>query len=78
MTCRARLDAECVLCEYAAPRGGQIIVLGNSLAGYAQTKSGRRVVFMIAVGNVPIRTVEAFYSVVADQARMVVAIHRSL
>jgi D-alanyl-D-alanine carboxypeptidase/D-alanyl-D-alanine-endopeptidase (penicillin-binding protein 4) len=57
---------------------GQIIVLGNSLAGYAQTRSGRHVVFMIAVGNVPIRRAEAFFAVVADQARMVVAIHRDL
>lgn len=51
----------------------QIIVLGNSLAGYAQTKSGRHVVFMIAVGNVPISTPEEFLTVTDDQARMVVA-----
>ncbi len=57
---------------------GQILVLGNSLAGYAQTKGGRRVVFMIAVGNVPINTPTAFLKVVNDQARMVVAIQQSL
>src|SRR5215211_5595864 len=34
--------------------GGHALVLGNSLAGYAETVSGRRVVFMIAVGNVPV------------------------
>lgn len=57
---------------------GQIIVLGNSLAGYAETRGGRRVVFMIAVGNVPIPTPEAFLAVTDDQARMVVAIQQDL
>jgi D-alanyl-D-alanine carboxypeptidase len=57
---------------------GQILVLGNSLAGYAETRSGRRVVFMIAVGNVPTRTPEAFLAIVNDQARMVVAIQQDL
>jgi D-alanyl-D-alanine carboxypeptidase/D-alanyl-D-alanine-endopeptidase (penicillin-binding protein 4) len=57
---------------------GQIIVLGNSLAGYAQTRRGRRVVFMIAVGNVPVPTAEAFLAVTDDQARMVVAIQQDL
>jgi D-alanyl-D-alanine carboxypeptidase/D-alanyl-D-alanine-endopeptidase (penicillin-binding protein 4) len=52
---------------------GQIIVLGNSLAGYAEAKSGRRIVFMIAVGNVPISTPAVFATITADQARMVVA-----
>jgi D-alanyl-D-alanine carboxypeptidase len=56
----------------------QIIVLGNSLAGYAQTKSGRRVVFMIAVGNVPISTPEEFLTITDDQAQMVVAIQQDL
>ena len=32
----------------------QLIVLGNSLAGYIQTKSGRQVTFAITVDNVPI------------------------
>jgi D-alanyl-D-alanine carboxypeptidase len=53
-------------------------VLGNSLAGYAQTRSGRRVVTMIAVGNVPVPTAEAFLAVTDDQARMVVAIQQDL
>jgi D-alanyl-D-alanine carboxypeptidase len=47
----------------------QIIVLGNSLAGCAQTKSGRYVVFMMAVDNVPISTPEEFLAVTDDQAR---------
>jgi len=57
---------------------GQIIVLGNSLAGYARTKNGRRVVFMVAVGNVPIATAAAFVAITGDQARMVVAIQQDL
>ena len=57
---------------------GQILVLGNSLAGYAQTRRGRRVVFMIAVGNVPINQPTAFLKVVNDQARMVVALQQDL
>jgi D-alanyl-D-alanine carboxypeptidase len=57
---------------------GQLIVLGNSLAGYIQTKSGRHVMFMIAVGNVPISTPEGFVKVTNDQARMVVAIQQAL
>jgi PBP4 family serine-type D-alanyl-D-alanine carboxypeptidase len=57
---------------------GQILVLGNSLAGYAETKSGRRVAFMIAVGNVPIATPGVFETITADQARMVVAIQQDL
>lgn len=52
----------------------QIIVLGNSLAGYIQTKSGRQVTFMIAIGNVPISTPEEVLTITADQARMVEAI----
>ncbi len=57
---------------------GQILVLGNSLAGYVQTRSGRRVVLMIAVGNVPVSSSEAFLNVVDDQARMVIAIQQNL
>ena len=55
---------------------GQIIVLGNSLAGYAETKSGRQVAFMIAVGNVPIATSGVFETITSDQARMVVAVQQ--
>jgi len=33
--------------------GGHALVLGNSLAGYAETVSGRPVVFMIAVATSP-------------------------
>ncbi len=57
---------------------GQLIVLGNSLAGYIQTKGGRHVTFMIAVGNVPISTPAQFETITADQARMVVAIQQDL
>ncbi|MGH3452008.1 MAG: D-alanyl-D-alanine carboxypeptidase, partial [Haloechinothrix sp.] len=56
----------------------QLIVLGNSLAGYVQTKSGRDVTLMIAVANVPISSSAEFLKVTDDQARMVVAIQQSL
>jgi D-alanyl-D-alanine carboxypeptidase/D-alanyl-D-alanine-endopeptidase (penicillin-binding protein 4) len=57
---------------------GQMIVLGNSLAGYIQAKSGRQLTFMIAVGNVPISSVAEFLQVTDDQARMVAAIQQAL
>ena len=57
---------------------GQMIVLGNSLAGYIQAKSGRQVTFMIAVGNVPISSIDEFLQITDDQARMVAAIQQSL
>jgi D-alanyl-D-alanine carboxypeptidase/D-alanyl-D-alanine-endopeptidase (penicillin-binding protein 4) len=56
----------------------QLIVLGNSLAGYIQAKSGRQVTFMIAVGNVPISSVAEFLTVTEDQARMIEAIYQAL
>lgn len=57
---------------------GQMIVLGNSLAGYIQANSGRQLTFMIAVGNVPISSIAEFEQVTDDQARMVAAIQQSL
>ncbi len=57
---------------------GQIIVLGNSLAGYVHAKSGRQVTVMIAVGNVPISTPADVLTITADQARMVEAIQQAL
>jgi D-alanyl-D-alanine carboxypeptidase/D-alanyl-D-alanine-endopeptidase (penicillin-binding protein 4) len=61
-----------------ASPAGKLIVLGNSLAGYARTRHGRRVVFMVAVGNVPIRSPADFLEITDDQARMVVAIQQGL
>jgi PBP4 family serine-type D-alanyl-D-alanine carboxypeptidase len=52
----------------------QIIVLGNSLAGYVEAKSGRRLTIMIGVSNVPIGTPAEFQNVTGDQAQMVVLI----
>jgi D-alanyl-D-alanine carboxypeptidase/D-alanyl-D-alanine-endopeptidase (penicillin-binding protein 4) len=57
---------------------GRTLVLGNSLAGYAETRSGRVVAFMIATGNVPISTPEGFETITNDQARMVAAIQQDL
>jgi serine-type D-Ala-D-Ala carboxypeptidase/endopeptidase (penicillin-binding protein 4) len=57
---------------------GLTLVLGNSLAGYAETKSGRMVAFMIATGNAPTATTEGFETITNDQARMVVAIQQDL
>ena len=56
----------------------QTIVLGNSLAGYIQAKSGRQLTFMIAVGNVPISSIAEFEQITDDQARMVAAIQQAL
>ncbi len=56
----------------------QLIVLGNSLAGYIQTKSGRQVTFAIAVDNVPISSPIEFLQVTDDQARMVEFIQQGL
>ena len=50
---------------------GQTIVLGNSLAGYIQAKSGRLLTVMVATGNVPISTPLEFEHVTNDQAVMV-------
>ncbi|MGD9529233.1 D-alanyl-D-alanine carboxypeptidase/D-alanyl-D-alanine endopeptidase [Pseudonocardia sp.] len=55
----------------------QIIVLGNSLAGYIEAASGRKLTIMIAVGNVPIATPAEFTQVTADQAQMAVAIQQA-
>jgi D-alanyl-D-alanine carboxypeptidase/D-alanyl-D-alanine-endopeptidase (penicillin-binding protein 4) len=57
---------------------GQLIVLGNSLAGYIQANSGRQVTFMIAVANVPISSVADFLTITDDQARMIEAIYEAL
>ena len=38
----------------------QIIVLGNSLAGYIEAKTGRQLTFMVGVSNVPIATPAEF------------------
>lgn len=59
------------------PPTGQIVVLGNNLAGYVESQSGRRVVFMIIAGNVLIATPDAFEAITANQARMVVAIQQT-
>ncbi len=59
-------------------KAGQINVLGNSLAGYVETSHGHRLVLAIVVGNVPIRTPEAFEAIVSQQAQMIEAVYRHL
>ena len=61
----------------ASTAAGQIIVLGNSLAGYIEAKTGRQLTFMIGVANVPIGTVAEFEQVTADQARMTAAVQQA-
>jgi D-alanyl-D-alanine carboxypeptidase/D-alanyl-D-alanine-endopeptidase (penicillin-binding protein 4) len=61
----------------AGDAAGQIIVLGNSLAGYVEAKSGRQLTIMVAVGNVPIATIAEFEQVTADQSKMVVAVQQA-
>jgi D-alanyl-D-alanine carboxypeptidase/D-alanyl-D-alanine-endopeptidase (penicillin-binding protein 4) len=55
----------------------QIIVLGNSLAGYIEAKSGRQLTFMVGVSNVPIATLAEFEQVTADQAKMAAAVQQA-
>jgi D-alanyl-D-alanine carboxypeptidase/D-alanyl-D-alanine-endopeptidase (penicillin-binding protein 4) len=57
---------------------GQLMLLGNSLAGYIQTKSGRDVTFMIVVGNVPIDSPSDVLAVTNEQAQMVEAMYEDL
>jgi D-alanyl-D-alanine carboxypeptidase len=54
------------------------MLLGNSLAGYVQTKSGRLVTVMVAVGNVPATSSSIVLLVTDQQARMVAAIYNDL
>jgi D-alanyl-D-alanine carboxypeptidase/D-alanyl-D-alanine-endopeptidase (penicillin-binding protein 4) len=56
----------------------QLMLLGNSLAGYLQTKSGRRVTFMIVVGNVPLTSPSGVLQVTDEQALMVAAMYRDV
>jgi D-alanyl-D-alanine carboxypeptidase len=48
----------------------QLIVLGNSLAGYIEATSGRRLTFMVGVSNIPIATPAEFEQITGDQAKM--------
>jgi serine-type D-Ala-D-Ala carboxypeptidase/endopeptidase (penicillin-binding protein 4) len=56
----------------------QVVPLGNSLAGYVQTKSGRHVTAMVVVGNVPATSSSIVMSASAQQAKMVAAIYNDL
>lgn len=56
----------------------QLMLLGNSLAGYIQTKSGHHVTFMIVVGNVPLNSPSDVLTVTDEQARMVAAMYADL
>jgi D-alanyl-D-alanine carboxypeptidase/D-alanyl-D-alanine-endopeptidase (penicillin-binding protein 4) len=52
-------------------RAGQMILLGNSLAGYVEAKSGRPIVVVVAMGNMPFDSFPEFVAVTQDQAKMV-------
>jgi D-alanyl-D-alanine carboxypeptidase len=56
----------------------QVMLLGNSVAGYVDTQSGRRVTMMIAVGNVPGTSSSVVLSVTDQQAKMVAAMYNDL
>ena len=56
----------------------QLMLLGNSLAGYVGTKSGRHVTVVVVVSNVPIKSSETVLSVTDQQAEMVAAIYNDL
>jgi len=55
----------------------QLIVLGNSLAGYVEAASGRKLTIAVAVGNVPIASTSGFEKVTGDQAQMVVDVQQA-
>lgn len=57
---------------------GKLILLGNSLAGYVDAASGRTLVVVVAMGNMPFDTMEQFASVTDDQAKMVAAMQQAL
>jgi D-alanyl-D-alanine carboxypeptidase/D-alanyl-D-alanine-endopeptidase (penicillin-binding protein 4) len=61
----------------AGTSADQIIMLGNSLAGYIEAKSGRQLTFMVGVSNVPIATPAEFEQVTADQATIAAAIQQA-
>jgi D-alanyl-D-alanine carboxypeptidase/D-alanyl-D-alanine-endopeptidase (penicillin-binding protein 4) len=48
-----------------------MILLGNSLAGYVEAKSGRPIVVVVAMGNMPFDSFPEFVAVTQDQAKMV-------
>ncbi len=56
----------------------QLMLLGNSLAGYLETKAGRHVTFMIVVGDVPLTSPTEVLTVTDEQARMVAAMYKDL
>jgi D-alanyl-D-alanine carboxypeptidase/D-alanyl-D-alanine-endopeptidase (penicillin-binding protein 4) len=56
----------------------QIIVLGNSLAGYVQTKSGPHVTLMIVLGDMPVDKPADVVQVADDQARILDAVYKDL
>jgi D-alanyl-D-alanine carboxypeptidase/D-alanyl-D-alanine-endopeptidase (penicillin-binding protein 4) len=59
------------------PTTGQTILLGNTLAGYVQGKSGRRFTVMVGMGNMPFTTIAEFVAVTQDQAKMVTAMQQA-
>jgi len=59
------------------PTTGQTILLGNTLAGYVQGKSGREFTVMVAMGNMPFTTLAEFVAVTQDQAKMVTAMQQA-
>ena len=56
----------------------QLMLLGNGLAGYIQTKSGHHGTFMIVVGNVPLSTASDVLTVTDEHAQMVAAMYEDL
>jgi D-alanyl-D-alanine carboxypeptidase/D-alanyl-D-alanine-endopeptidase (penicillin-binding protein 4) len=57
---------------------GQEMLLGNSLAGYLKTKSGRRVSFAIVVSDVPANGATTLLAVTNEQAKMIAAMYKAL
>jgi D-alanyl-D-alanine carboxypeptidase/D-alanyl-D-alanine-endopeptidase (penicillin-binding protein 4) len=63
--------------EIGSPTG-QIMLLGNSLAGYLTTKSGRHVTFAVILGNLPVTSATGALAASVEQSKMVAAMYRDL
>ena len=56
---------------------GQLILLGNSLAGYVHTDSGKTLAVAVMMGNMPFSDIPELTTVTSDQAKIVQAMQQA-